>query len=103
MPASGARRIATIDRRERITLRVNQREIEAYRGESVLAALLAAGFWSLSRSAVRGECRGPLCGTGICYDCRVTIDGRPHQRACLVEAAPGMEVAVEEGGGVHDP
>jgi len=103
MPPTGARRIATIDRRERITLRVNQREIEAYRGESVLAALLAAGFWILRRSTARGECRGPLCGMGVCYDCLVTIDGRPHQRACQVEVAPGMEVTVAAGEALRDP
>jgi D-hydroxyproline dehydrogenase subunit gamma len=90
----GARRIATIERRERIPLRVNGIEIEAYRGESVLAALLAAGYWTMRRSAVLRECRGPLCGMGVCYECLVTIDDRPRQRACMVEAMPGMEIVL---------
>ncbi len=44
------------------------------------------------RRSVSGEPRGPLCGMGICFECRVTIDGREHCRSCQVPAAEGMEV-----------
>lgn len=60
-------------------------------GTSVAAALVNAGVWSFRRS-VRGELRGPLCGMGICHECRVTIDGVAHRRACLVPLADGMVV-----------
>ena len=46
------------------------------------AALLNSGEPSF-RSSVGGELRGPVCGMGVCYECRVTIDGIAHQRACL--------------------
>ena len=29
---------------------------------------------------------------GVCFDCLVTVDGRPNQRACLTKVAAGMEV-----------
>ena len=42
--------------------------------------------------SVTGEPRGPLCGMGICFECRATIDGMPHQRSCQILCAAGMEV-----------
>ena len=60
-------------------------------GTSVAAAIVNTGTWSLRRS-VNGEARGPLCGMGICHECRVTIDGVTHRRGCLVPVADGMVV-----------
>ena len=60
-------------------------------GTSVAAALVNAGVWTFRRS-VNGEVRGPLCGMGICHECRVTIDGVAHRRACLVPVAEGMSM-----------
>jgi sarcosine oxidase subunit alpha len=39
--------------------------------------------------------RGALCGMGICGECRVTIDGQPHQRSCLVLCREGLEVTTD--------
>jgi predicted molibdopterin-dependent oxidoreductase YjgC len=64
-------------------------------GTSVAVALLECGVSGFRRS-VQGEPRGPVCGMGVCFECRVTIDGRPHQRACLVTCAPGMTIATDE-------
>ena len=70
-------------------------------GISVAAALFDAGVSSFRRS-VSGESRGPLCGMGTCYECRVTIDGAAHRRSCLVPVAEGMRIdtaaARPEGG-----
>ncbi len=60
-------------------------------GISVAAALLneeVAHF----RSSVRGEPRGPLCGMGSCHECRVEVDGRGQQRACMLTVREGMRV-----------
>jgi aerobic-type carbon monoxide dehydrogenase small subunit (CoxS/CutS family) len=65
-------------------------------GTSVAAALVNAGTWGFRRS-VQGELRGPLCGMGICHECRVTIDGIAHRRACLVPVAEGMQVQTADG------
>ncbi len=64
-------------------------------GTSVAIALLAAGHFRF-RTSVEGERRGPVCGMGICFECRVTIDGRRHQRACLVACAAGMAISTQE-------
>jgi predicted molibdopterin-dependent oxidoreductase YjgC len=60
------------------------------RGISVAAALMNAGL--TIRTSVSGEPRAALCGMGICHECRVTIDGRAHQRSCTIAVAPGMAV-----------
>ena len=61
---------------------------------TVAAALLNHGTWGFRRG-VNGEVRGPMCGMGVCFECRVNIDGAPHQRACLITVAPGMRVRTE--------
>jgi len=67
-------------------------EIAALEGETVAAALSAAGVTTL-RHTSSGAPRGLFCGMGACFDCVVTVDGRIGQRACMVQAADGMEVA----------
>ncbi len=62
---------------------------------SVAVALLTCGT-SRFRTSVQGEPRGPVCGMGICFECRVTIDGQPHQRSCLVTCTPGMSISTED-------
>ena len=74
-----------------VELRVDGRPLRATADVTVAVALLQNDVWALRRS-VRGEPRGPLCGMGICYECRVTIDGIPHKRACMTAVAPGMEI-----------
>jgi predicted molibdopterin-dependent oxidoreductase YjgC len=89
-------RIAGIDRQPMFNILVNGRAIAATPGETVLAALTAAGFKVLKKSNVRGEARGPFCGMGVCYECLVTIDGVPKQRSCMVEVAENMEITIHE-------
>jgi len=49
-----------------------------------------------ARKSVSGELRGPLCGMGICFECRVTIDGIRHQRSCQLLCVPGICVTTDE-------
>ena len=60
-------------------------------GVPVAAALLRLGITGF-RTSVQGEPRAPVCGMGTCFECRVTIDGRQHQRSCLVPCTPGLDV-----------
>jgi predicted molibdopterin-dependent oxidoreductase YjgC len=66
--------------------------IEAKSGETVAAALLAAGIVDFRDSAASGAARGPWCLMGVCFDCLVEIDGVANRQACLVPAADGMAV-----------
>ncbi|MFR9796349.1 (2Fe-2S)-binding protein [Streptomyces sp. MS06] len=61
-------------------------------GQTVAAALVAAGRVAWRTTRVRHRPRGVFCGIGVCFDCLVTIDGAGGLRACLVQARPGMTV-----------
>lgn len=75
------------------------KRIDAEQGQSIGAALLAAGYRSLRTTRRGGAPRGLFCGIGICFDCLVTVNGRPNQRACLTEARDGDEVQPQAGAG----
>lgn len=74
-----------------ITISIDGMETEVEEGVSVAAALINAGVWSF-RTSVAGAPRGPVCAMGICFECRVTLDGHAHQRACMESCSAGMEV-----------
>jgi len=76
---------------ERVAVRIDGRPVDVEAGTSVAAALWNAGAASV-RTSVAGAPRGPLCAMGICFECRVTIDGQPHRRACLATCRDGMEI-----------
>jgi aerobic-type carbon monoxide dehydrogenase small subunit (CoxS/CutS family) len=78
-----------------IELKVNGSPIKVPAGTIVAAAISLAGHDRFRRS-VTGEARGPLCGMGICMECRVTINGRPRCRSCQTLCAAGMEVRTDE-------
>jgi predicted molibdopterin-dependent oxidoreductase YjgC len=61
---------------------------------TLAAALMNTGI-SVFRSSVSGEPRGPVCGMGICFECRVTVDGVPHRRACMEQLRSGMVVETD--------
>lgn len=75
----------------RFAIRVDGSRLEVDDGLTVAAALLNAGIWRF-RQAVGGGARGPVCAMGICWECRVTIDGVPHRRACMELCRRDMEV-----------
>lgn len=58
---------------------------------AVPGSVRAAGP-AVTRRSVGGMLRGPLCGMGVCHECRVTIDGRAHQLACQTPCTLGMKV-----------
>jgi sarcosine oxidase subunit alpha len=79
---------------ETILLYVNGEPVTVGAGCMVSAAVMIAGVSAFRRS-VSGRPRGPLCGMGICFECRVTIDGEPHCRSCQVPCREGMDVKTD--------
>lgn len=72
-----------------ITLLLDGSPVTARPGQTVGAALTAAGIRSWRTTRLGGP-RGLFCGIGACFDCLLTVDGVPNQRACLVPARDGM-------------
>ena len=79
---------------ERVSVRVNGIVVEIVSGSSVAAAIAWLGV--PSRRSVSGQWRAPLCGMGVCFECRVSIDGVAQQRACMVPVREGMQVRTDD-------
>ena len=77
-----------------INVRINGKDQTVASGVSVAAAILNAGETRF-RQSVEGVPRGPVCGMGICYECRVTIDGQFHLRSCTIACEEGMVIETE--------
>jgi len=80
---------------ERVTLSVNGQPVSVPAGTLVAAAVALAGVTRF-RASIHGEPRGPLCGMGVCFECRLTINGQPHFRSCLTVCEEGMEVRTDD-------
>jgi len=80
-----------------VTLKVDGKPIRARTGDTVAAALLAAGLDHCRTTPVTGAPRAPYCLMGVCFDCLVTIDGVGSRQGCLVPVRDGMTVETQLG------
>jgi predicted molibdopterin-dependent oxidoreductase YjgC len=91
------RDVAGVDRGVPFEILFEGRSVKAYPGETVGAALTAAGITTFRTTRQGGRPRGIFCGIGICFDCLVIVDGKPNVRACVTAARAGMQVRVQVG------
>lgn len=87
----------------RITLLVDGEPLDAHEGESVAAALLAAGRRGFRYTDRDEERRGYYCGMGVCHDCLVIVDGLAGVRACMTPIRDGMRVERQPSLRVGEP
>lgn len=80
---------------KRIPVTINGQPFEVPADCTVAAAVVRAGESSF-RCSISGQPRGPLCGMGICFECRLTIDGQPHRRSCQTPCVPGMAIQTDQ-------
>jgi predicted molibdopterin-dependent oxidoreductase YjgC len=80
-----------------LTVTVDGNTIEARNGDTVAAAMLAAGILQFRTTPVSGAPRGPLCMMGVCFECLVTIEGIGSRQACLTLVRPGMNIETQSG------
>ena len=83
----------------KIIMTIEGKEIAASQGDTVAAAMLAAGFAYTRITPEKENRRAPFCMMGICFDCIVEINGIPNQKACQVLVQEGMHVNIQERGG----
>lgn len=74
---------------------VDGAQVAAYAGETVAAAMLAAGIDAFHTDRL-GEPRAPLCNMGTCYECVVRVEGAGQVRACLTPVCDGMQVSTDD-------
>ena len=83
--------------RPEVSITVDGRPVAAREGDSVAAALLAAGSVACRTTAVTGAPRGPYCMMGVCFDCLVTVDGTDNVQGCMTRVRDGMRIEIQQG------
>jgi sarcosine oxidase subunit alpha len=66
--------------------------VQAFRGETIAAALLANGQRVLRRDVHSHAPRGLFCGMGVCFECAVTVNGVANLRSCMTHVEHGMTI-----------
>ncbi|TWH81389.1 (2Fe-2S)-binding protein [Sedimentibacter saalensis] len=86
-------------REEIVTITFDGKEITAYKGEMIAAALIANGVHTFRHTERKNKPRGIYCGIGRCTDCVMIVDGIPNVRTCVTEVRDGMKVETQYGRG----
>ena len=73
-----------------VTLQIDGVVVRMRAGTSVAAALAQVGH-TATRHSLRGEPRAAFCGMGVCFECRVRIDG-VERLACLTPVCEGLQI-----------
>ena len=81
-----------IDHEKTITFTFAGTRIQAREGDTIAAALYAAGQRIFSRSFKYHRPRGLLCSAGQCPNCLMNVDGTPSVRTCTEPVRQGMRV-----------
>jgi D-hydroxyproline dehydrogenase subunit gamma len=74
-----------------IRIFVDGEPMEVAAGVTVAAAV-ASREDPTTRTSRGGDRRAPLCGMGVCFECRVEIDGAFNQRSCMIVCRADMQV-----------
>jgi sarcosine oxidase subunit alpha len=93
----GERRIfRDVERGQPFEIEVDGEKMVAYQGETIGAALLAAGRRTLRFTNKLEQPRGLYCGIGLCQECRMTVNGIPNTQACQTLATPGCRIETQK-------
>lgn len=80
-----------------VPITIDGEPVQARAGDTVAAALLAAGRATCRSTPVSGAPRGPYCMMGVCFECLVSVDGIGNRQGCQVIVQPGMAVQTQRG------
>lgn len=80
-----------------VRLVIDGKPVQARDGDTVAAAMLAAGFDHCRTTPVAGAPRAPYCMMGVCFECLVTVDGVGNRQGCCVRVREGMQVELQHG------
>lgn len=75
------------------------RELAGYEGETIAAALHAAGIRTMRESGHLHRPRGLFCNIGNCSSCLMVVNGEPNVRVCVERLREGMNVETQKGKG----
>lgn len=89
--------LGSFEKGEEVTFTLDGKEMQGYEGESIAAALRAAGVMVHRHTRKRDEPRGIFCAIGRCTDCVMIVDGKPNVRTCITPLKAGMQVQTQYG------
>ena len=87
--------LGDIIERKKVIIKVDGVELEAYEGETIASALVAAGIKVFRNTRKRKEPRRIFCALGRCTDCVMTVDGQSNVRTCVTPVRDGMEIWIQ--------
>jgi len=87
---------------KKITIYVNDKQLEALEGDTIASALLANGIKVCRYTRKNHEPRGVFCAIGRCNDCLMIVDGIPNIRTCVTYAIDGMQIKTQVGNGIWE-
>lgn len=96
---NGLRINDAVSRGETFEFTFDGETVQAYAGETIATALVAANKMCFNTSLKHSHPRGVFCAIGLCYGCIVTVNGMPNVRACQTDVSPGMIVESQHGNG----
>ena len=88
--------LGDVEERRKVSISVDGVEVEAYEGEPIAAALVAAGIKVFRTTRKKNEPRRIFCAIGRCTDCVMTVDGQPNVRTCITSVRDGMEIVMSK-------
>jgi len=89
--------ILDITEKRKIDFYFDGRPMSGREGDTIAAALYAAGIKVLSQSIKEKRNRGLYCAIGNCGSCLMTVNGVPNVKTCITELKDGMVVESQKG------
>lgn len=84
-----------------IVLQVNGEDVHAQEGQTIAEALLNKGV-STMRHTSKNKPRSAFCGMGVCYECRMIVNGLPNTRTCVTPVTAGCIVERQHDGNLEN-
>jgi len=84
------------EKRKKVKIFVNGKEIEAFEGEPIAAAIMASGIKVFRKTAKLKSPRGVYCAIGRCTDCIMKVNGVPSIRTCITLVKEGMIIESQD-------
>jgi len=91
--------LGKLDKKKKIRIYVDGKEMEAYEGDMIASALLSNGKKVFRLTKKEKKPRGVFCAIGRCTDCIMIVDGIPNIRTCITPVKEGMKIDTQKGCG----
>jgi len=91
--------ILTFKQGKQVKFTFDGKSMEGREGDTIAAALEAAGIRVFRESINLLRPRGFFCAIGRCANCSMVVDGVPNTKVCVALLREGMNVETQHGRG----